>query len=245
MNSIIFSFIFAMLRLTPLFMSSTLSIMPKMPMSVRGILLIMLSFCLASGNQEHIEFKNNSMFIYACVCELVFGMAFLFAISILMGAVDMVGRMMDSHSGIASATLFNPMTENASGIIANMLYVVIAVLIWLTDTHLQLIRLYEIYLSVLPLGRAGMHFDAGYFIGYVNAVFIFAFLIFSPIFAILVAVDTVIGIVSKIMPQMNVYFVTLPIKIMTAMIILGWMLRNSGAQIKYLIQHVINFMLGL
>lgn len=240
-----FLFVFAMLRLTPLFMSSTLSIMPKMPMSVRVILLIMLSICLASGNQEDFQFKNNSMLIYACVCELIFGMTFLFAISILMGAVDVVGRMMDSHSGIASATLFNPMTENSSGIIANMLYVVIAVLIWLTDTHLQLIRLYEIYLSVLPLGRAGMHFDAGYFIAYVNAIFIFVFLIFSPIFAILVAVDTVIGIVSKIMPQMNVYFVTLPIKIMTAMFILGWMIRNSSAQIQYLIQHVINFMLGL
>ncbi len=76
-------------------------------------------------------------------------------------------------------------------------------------------------------------------------MFSFALMMASPILLALLTVDVCSGILTRTMPQVSVYFLTLPIKIVLGLILLIFILPYINQGTTQLFTHCFNLWQGL
>ena len=72
-----------------------------------------------------------------------------------------------------------------------------------------------------------------------------AMLLFAPVMIVIWTLDVMVGMMSKTMPQMNIYFVTLPLKIAVGITVLAVTVRYAKPLINTLFQQMLLFLDGL
>ncbi|MGB5094240.1 MAG: flagellar biosynthetic protein FliR, partial [Agathobacter rectalis] len=91
--------------------------------------------------------------------------------------------------------------------------------------------------SVVPLGGAQFQFDnmLSTMTKYMGDMFVIGFRIFLPVFACMMIMNCILGIMAKVAPQMNMFSVGIQLKIIAGFIVLFL--------IVYLIPNIANFII--
>src|SRR5690606_15966397 len=89
------------------------------------------------------------------------------------------------------------------------------------DLHLDLYRMLVASTRVLPLGQARLPGDPAALLGMLGSAFLLALMVVAPVVLGLLAVDAGIAYATRSMPQANVYFLALPLKIAMALLLLA------------------------
>jgi flagellar biosynthetic protein FliR len=116
--------------------------------------------------------------------------------------------------GLSIAQVFNPVDETQADVIQNIIYFFALLIFLLIDGHHYLIRAISYSFSVVPIGNfktTKSLFDL--IIGYSSNMFVIAVKIASPILVTFFLINIGEGILARIIPQMQVFFVTQPLKI--------------------------------
>jgi flagellar biosynthetic protein FliR len=163
----------------------------------------------------------------ASLLKLVAGELFVGAflgglIRVLMSSMTTAGTVIAYHAGAANALVFDPVSIQQSSVYATFLVNMAMVLIFVTDLHhLMLEAVYDSY-NVLPPGAL---FDFG---NYSEAMawkvaesFAVGMRIASPVIVTGVIFYVGLGLLSRLMPQMQVFFIGLPIQIFLGLSVLG------------------------
>lgn len=105
------------------------------------------------------------------------------------------------------------------------------------ETHTYLIRAVCDSFSVVPLGGAQFQFDnmLSTMTKYMGDMFVIGFRIFLPVFACMMIMNCILGIMAKVAPQMNMFSVGIQLKIIAGFIVLFL--------IVYLIPNIANFII--
>lgn len=93
------------------------------------------------------------------------------------------------------------------------------------------------FFSVVPLGGAQFQFDnmLSTMTKYMGDMFVIGFRIFLPVFACMMIMNCILGIMAKVAPQMNMFSVGIQLKIIAGFIVLFL--------IVYLIPNIANFII--
>ena len=121
------------------------------------------------------------------------------------------------------------------------------------DGHHTLLRGLALMMETMPLGMLGPLSILGNFndinlieimnqaiIEQFGLTFIYGLLMAAPVVATLLLLDSGIAIMAKTMPQMNVYFLFLPLKIFIGLIVLAISLRYIKPLIDSLMHTIFN-----
>ncbi|MCX7772503.1 MAG: flagellar biosynthetic protein FliR [Clostridia bacterium] len=158
----------------------------------------------------------NTLASYAVLIgkELVVGLMLGFISYMLFSSIYIAGQLIDMRIGFGMVSVFDPITNVQIPITADF-YVIFATLFMLvTDSHHLLIKAVVDSYTVLPLGH--MHFSGDLLKQVVvlfGNVFAIGFKIAAPITVAILITDLALGIISKSMPQLNVFMLGMPVKV--------------------------------
>lgn len=154
----------------------------------------------------------------AALSELSIGFVFGLAILMPQAALHMSGWLLDIQAGLGAATLFNPGSQaDTQSLLGTALTLLATVLFFTLDLHLDFYRALVASSRALPIGSAAGGLDAASFLGLLGSSFLLGLMVVAPLVLGLFAVDIGVAYASRSMPQANVYFMTLPLKVIVAM----------------------------
>ncbi|MEM9101494.1 MAG: flagellar biosynthetic protein FliR [Pseudomonadota bacterium] len=218
-----------MARLAPFFVSSNLSPFARIPASIRIYLLLFFSLFFTLINPPaNVLIPELVMFVSALLLEFVLGLLLLFGVQCIFASLSFAGRIVDMQVGFGAAGVIDPATRQTEALIGSLMTSVALVMFFLTDMHHTLLVTINQSLTLIPIGTANFAVSISTLSSAMTTQFVFGILIFLPVIAGLLMIDTLIAFASRTMPQMNVYFVTLPLKIMIGLFLLSISIRYAN-----------------
>ncbi len=169
------------------------------------------------------------IFILLAVKEVLLGLLIGVIGNILFSGVLFAGELIGMQMGLMIANVLDPITQTQTPTVG-MAYNLAATLIFLSIGGLQfLIRaLYESFL-LLPIAYFDINPNAYLFLAQVlGNIFIIAVKVFAPIFVSLTFLNVLLGIIGRLVPQLNILLVGLPAQLMLGFIVLTASLPYFG-----------------
>ena len=162
------------------------------------------------------------------VLEFVIGFFIGSIARIFMAALDVLGMLIATTSGLANAQVFNPSLATQGSITGAFLSLCGLVLLFATNLHHMLIYgVVESY-TVFPVGQAGETGSmAELIIKAVSQSFLVGFQIAIPFFIVAMMLYIGMGVLSRLMPQVQVFILALPVQIMLSMVTLALILSAA------------------
>jgi flagellar biosynthetic protein FliR len=154
--------------------------------------------------------------------ELLVGLAFALSLGVLFAAINSAGALLDVLIGFSFGSLIDPLTGNQSAVLAQ-LYSLIAIAIFVAingDAWVVqgLARTYHL----VPLTAAP---DLGSLARGVTTVFTTIFTsaleVCAPVLIAVVVTDVAFGVVSRVVPQLNVFAVGFPVKVVVGLLVVA------------------------
>jgi flagellar biosynthetic protein FliR len=231
---------FALLRYAPVLAIPALSPMSWAPATVRIALLLALAWLtvFALPSLQALPHWNNSAgLLLACLSELLIGMTFGLAMLLPQAGIGMAARLADMQAGLSAASLFNPNGQHEpESMLGTVLLMAATVLFFSLDLHVQLFHLLTLSVQAMPLGAMGLHLDPDAFLAMVGGSFTLGLMVVAPVIIGLFAVDVGVAYATRSMPQANVYFLALPLKVAVALMLLAMTLAFAPTLIGRLYQ---------
>jgi flagellar biosynthesis protein FliR len=154
--------------------------------------------------------------------EMLVGLGFAFALGALFAAVQVAGSLVDTMVGFSFGALVDPVTGTNGGVL-NQLYALVGVMIFVAingDAWViqGLARSYEaIPLSESPaIGSLVEGAQVAF-----SGIFAAAIEICAPVLLAATLTDVAFGLVSRVMPQLNIFAVGFPAKVTVGLVIVG------------------------
>ncbi len=190
---------------------------------VRLHLALALSFVLFPFIMPHIPSPvPQTIALFSLIAmELVIGLLIGTVARIFMTALDTAGMVVSTQSGLANAQVFNPSLASQGSIIGAFLSITGTVFLFATDLHhVLLMGIVESY-NMFPIGDVP---DTGSMAELITravaASFNLGIRLAAPFLVLTLLIYVGMGVLSRLMPQVQVFMVMLPIQILLSVILL-------------------------
>ncbi|MGF6520088.1 flagellar biosynthetic protein FliR [Pseudomonas laurylsulfatiphila] len=228
-------------RLIPLVVVSPVLVFTRIPLTVRLILALVLSAVLASS----MTLTHAPVFTLPVLLgELLVGVLMAFGFHAAHAGVDMAGKLIDTQIGLNAAGVFDPGTSNMTGLMADLLGWSLGALFIVLNLHHDLLRVFAQLLVAVPPGSVSLSTLSLSLATVMTQQFLLAFMTVVPVIVGLWLIDTAFAFLSRSMPQANVYFLSLPIKLGVGMFIFILTLPMIVQRLPLLIENALRFALS-
>jgi flagellar biosynthetic protein FliR len=222
----VLGFFLVLARVSPLFLLAPLFSSKLLPARARGIAAVGLAIGIApialhAPGAAAIPtgvFELGGLILK----EMLVGFGFAFALGALFAAVQVAGSLVDTMIGFAFGALVDPVTGTNGGVL-NQLYALVGVMIFVViggDAWViqGLARSYEaIPLSESPaIGSLVEGAQVAF-----SGIFAAAIEICAPVLLAATLTDVAFGLVSRVMPQLNIFAVGFPAKVTVGLVMVG------------------------
>jgi flagellar biosynthetic protein FliR len=221
-------FILINTRLTGLFITSPVFKNPSFPVKAKLFFSVMVGFLFFTTIGVPLAFDNTSFMIPSSVPELIIlmgqeliiGLALGFAVNLMMDALNMAGELVSLQSGLNSAQQYDPLTGQSSPILGNFL-VQFGLMLFLTmGLHHWLIGLISQSYQFVPLGDwftpAKIADLVQRLLFLTSQLWVLGLMLSAPVQAVMLMSEVSLAFVAKLIPQMNVFAISLSLKIALA-----------------------------
>jgi flagellar biosynthetic protein FliR len=230
----------AAVRLGPLFVLAPVFGAVNIPVRVR----IFLSLALAATLATQVDLQAAAMpttagsLIAAAMVELVIGAAFAFGLFAAFGAFLFGGRILDIQIGFGVATLIDPATRSQAPLLGTALNLLAVVVFFAVDGHHMIIRALAWSLERLPPGRSLGELEATAVGAQFGVMFAYGLLIVAPAVFSLLLLDVALAVMARTMPQMNVFIVAMPLKVVVGLLVLALSMRHMQPAMNRIFESV-------
>jgi flagellar biosynthetic protein FliR len=216
------AFFLVLCRVTPLFVIAPLFSSKMIPRRVKGILATGLAIGLMPVVKHGTIDLDPLGFGALIFKELLVGLAFAYALAAMFAALQVAGALLDTLIGLSFGAIVDPVTGTQSSVLMQMYALFgVAILIaiggdaWIIK---GLARTYEAVplLSTPAIGTMVEGAQAAF-----SGIFVAAVMIGAPVIIALIVTDAAFGVVTRVVPQMNVFAVGFPAKIIIGLVLLG------------------------
>jgi len=214
---IIFARLGGALMILPGFSDSTV------PMQVRLFAGLAMSLVLTPAVQRYLPLMPNSAIGFALLIgkEVLTGIFIGLMSQVIINALNVAGVIVAHATSLSSAFVFNPQQASQMTVITGFLSILAVVLIFVTDLHhmllLGVIDSYQVF-------RVGGDFMAGdmseMFARTLSDSFTVGLRLAAPFVIVSIGVFLGMGLVARMVPQIQVFIVSIPLQIMAGVILL-------------------------
>jgi len=193
--------------------------------TIPTIFKIGISFFLALVMYTTVDGQGidvDSLYIFLLVKEVIVGLFIGLIAYIILSAVQIAGGFIDFQMGFAVANVIDPQTGAQSPLIGQYFYIIaLLFLLSVNGHHLIIDGIFNSY-EWIPIDQFisfGGNFSQ-FILQTFSYMFLIAFQMALPLVGCLFLVDVALGIISRTVPQLNVFVVGLPLKITVSFIVL-------------------------
>jgi flagellar biosynthetic protein FliR len=216
-------FILVLARVSPLFAVAPLFSSRQIPARVRTVVACGLAVGLAPLALHGQHVPNDVLALLGLVLkELLVGLAFALSIALLFAAVSSAGALLDMLVGFSFGAIVDPLTGNQSavltqlyGLVALAVFVAIDGVGWVVG---GLSRTFEL----VPLTAApDIPSLATGVVATFTTIFTSALEVAAPVLLACVITDVAFGVVTRVVPQLNVFAVGFPVKVVVGLLVVA------------------------
>jgi len=205
----------SMLALMPIFGSASI------PVQLKAGLSLAVCFILFPFIQQHATVPlpaTTGLFVYKIVLEVFVGISIGFVATLLFSAIQFAGYLIDALTGFSFVELVDPFTDTSVTVFGQFNVLVFTIVFFLINGHYFMLLAVEKSFEVIPLlgVSAPMGKLAAFMTQQTGAVFVIAFKMCAPMFVTLMVTQVALGVVARTVPQINVFFVGIPLNIAVA-----------------------------
>lgn len=217
---LIFSRVVSVLWLLPIFSSRAVSVPFKAGLS------LLIAYLLFDSISVDRSFSNDPYFLLLFIVKEVFiGLAIGFSVRMLFAAVNVAGEIISIQSGFSFSRFMDPLSMAQVTVIEQLKNLLAMMLFLAMDAHHILIRSMVASFRDVPIGSVTIQQSfIQYLITSSGKIFVTGFKIGAPIIVTLMFVEIALGMLSKIIPQINIFIEGVPLKILVTLIMFSFSL---------------------
>jgi flagellar biosynthetic protein FliR len=188
------------------------------PAPVRVAVVVALSACFSTLVPTPGAGWTAWGVVSALFGELALGATMALGLNLAFAAYSVGARVLDTQIGFGIGQVLNPLTRQQAPILTGIFSQIALVLFFTTDAPDGLLRGMVLSVQSYPPGRQ-WPLDAALLpvIGQVSGLFALGFAMVAPVVFCLLLVELGLGVISRSLPQMNMFVMGIPIKVLVGL----------------------------
>ncbi len=198
--------------------------MSNTPARVRIALSIFVSLLLyeAVTPTEALVYETEFEYAILVIKEAVAGLLIGFGANICMAILNFAGSIVDMETGLSMAQLMDPTTNQNTSITGVLYQYIFFMTLIASGMYRYLLGALADSFVLIPIGGIVFHGDAmlSAIVQFLSDYVVIGFRIVLPIFAVILLLNAILGVLAKVSPQMNMFAVGIQLKIVVGLSIL-------------------------
>lgn len=220
-------FILVFLRITALIVASPIFGRRNIPNITKIGLCVFLTYIVFLTYPANSTLHISGLFEYVMLClkELLFGLALGYVTTMFFSIVQTAGFVVDMQMGFSMVNVLDTHNNISVPITGNLLYVVLTISFFVANGHQQLIYILGTTFEYVPAGGVAINPQLGIAALEMFALsFLMAVNVAVPVIASGLLGEVMMGFIVRTTPQMNVFVVGIPLKVLLGFLVLLLML---------------------
>ncbi len=219
---VVFLLLFA--RITSVVVTAPILGHSAVPAQVKVALGIFLAFVLLPLQRAVIDVVDLRLlgFVVLILQEVMVGAILGFATGLMFAGVQYAGELIGFTMGYSFATTIDPETSASTPILGEMLYTFTALIFILLNGHHFILESIVLSYQSVPIGHLTVSaLLSDHLVALTGSIFVIAAKFAAPAIVALFLTDVALGILTRIIPQMNIFGVAFPLKIGVGLVVLS------------------------
>ncbi|SFG24840.1 flagellar biosynthetic protein FliR [Oribacterium sp. WCC10] len=218
---ILFSFI--VMRVTGVIELNSVLSRSEFPGTVKGMFVFMISLMIYVWTDGMLMAEPETLLEYAfmLIKELGVGACIGFGMELTLAVVRFGGTVIDFMMGLNMAQMYDPASNQQITPNANLFAIMMSFLFFTTNGHLRYLGIIYDSIRLIPFGQ--VHIDANlslFMIDLFNGCIVLGLTFALPLIAIELLAEIALGVLMRVIPQLNIFSVNFQLKIIVGMVML-------------------------
>lgn len=215
-------FLLVLVRVTGFVFVAPFFSMTNTPRRVRigfSLIFAILLYNMMTPTADKVLYNTLEGFAMIVFKETIVGILIGFGASICNSIINIAGSIIDMEVGFSMVNLVDPATRESVTVTGAFYQYMVTLLLIVSGLHTYLLRAFSETYTLIPVN--GAIFDTEHllasFIKFMGSSISIAFSICLPVFAIMLLLNAVLGIMAKVAPQMNMFAVGMQLKVLVGL----------------------------
>lgn len=233
-------YLLILIRIASFIVAAPMFSFQTIPMKVKMAFSILLSIVVIQVVPV-VELEYTGVIGYSALViqESLVGLVLGFMCNVCVFIVSFAGQLMDIEIGLSMANMFNPLTRIQVTVTGNIYNYLLMLIMVATNMHHYILRAILDTFRYFNVGRAvfsgnlveiAVDFMANYFM--------IGFRIVLPVFACMLVINVVLGVLTRAAPQMNMFVIGLQLKVLVGVLVLLIILPTLPMVANFVFDHM-------
>lgn len=177
--------------------------------------------------------------------EVAIGMALAFGVLMAFGAFAVAGQILDVQIGLGMGGVYDPVTRSGGPLFGMLLGLLGLAVFFSLDGHHVLLRGLAYSLHQVPPGQGLRMLSADVVVAHFGLMFSLGVALVAPVLLCLLLMEAGLAVISKMLPQMNVFAVSVPVKMVAGFSVLLVCLRTLESPLGRVYASIFQFWQGV
>lgn len=229
-------------RIGGLFVAAPFFSQRFVPVQVKVLLAAVLAFSLAGlvGGTLPPTVAHPLGFTLAVMIEAMTGVLLGFAAQFVFYAVQFAGEIIGFQMSLSMAQAYNPLSGEPSNPMGHVLTLGFLLLFVLLDGPQQLVVALAASFEAVPLAGADLAAGGPLLLQWTGLFFAAALRLAAPFVVTLFLVDVALGVFARVVPQADLFSLSLPLKLLAGLGLFALFLRQFGPAVPVLVDQALH-----
>jgi flagellar biosynthetic protein FliR len=228
--------LFITIRMGTILLFTPIQAIRQIPVHSRLLLIFVLSFMMAL-NMPQVTEMDSPQIMLGGLAEFANGLILATSLFAAFSVFQIAGQIIENETGMNSLTLFNPSEHSQLPLTSHLLSMLAVLFFFGLNGHLWLFKGLSYSFVIIPPGTMALFNGFTPIMKQMGFMFSMAVMIASPIIVSLLAIDLFSAVLTRNMPQISTYFLTLPLKILLGLFLLILMLNSFNPIANRVFEH--------
>jgi len=209
-------FVMVLTRISAFFLVVPVFGWKSIPVRIKVAVAVLLAVFFSMITQSPVDAKQVCVLeaVLFISNEAIYGLALGLVVAIVFSAVKFGGRIIERQMGLAMAQMLDPLTGERAQPLGNLLEMIFIIIFLAANGHHLFLLIISRSYEAFPAGSiptvsvlAGGIIDAG------SALLLAGLRLAAPMLAAFLLLMVVLAVLARIVPEMNILFVSLPLRV--------------------------------
>lgn len=224
----IYIIIFVMMRMTGLVLFNPLLGRNNIPVIFRlGLMMILTVLIFEYVPIATVDYATVMSTVLALLKELMIGYFIGYLIYCILSVFSVGGEVIDMQIGLSMAKMYDSSSNVSMSLIGTIFNLMFMLCFFMADGHLTLIQLMIQSYVVIPVGHVVIDSElAIHCVEFFGVILQLAMQLAIPIVVIQLISEVAVGILMKVIPQINVFVLNIQVKLIVGFFVIFAMVPN-------------------
>lgn len=223
---IFYAAVYVFCRLAPITLVAPAMFFAQIPLTIRTLVTLTWATVIATSlSPAQLSSIPHGFFPAYIASEFMLGIIMSAGFHLASAALNMASQLIDIQIGIAAGATFDPVNFQMTSPTGTLLSLLAVATFFFTNLHYEFLYFFSEVFRLAPPGAFYLG-DSGYFSA-LSKLFALGFIVVSPVIVVLWLVDFSLALISRSMPQAQIYFVAMPLKIIIGILVLAFVVDLS------------------